>query len=238
VLGSWRDGLGGLSYEVTIPPAGMVFGSEFIVGETVTWVGHHIVTHVRQALAGQEHPANRIAQPGAGWRDRGDGTAAIMCGAELVASFNAQFLVPDEYPSDAPPDRTDETQRNVEEGAATLQTDEEGGERLMNWVDRKWLARLDAWWLFGEPVFWCEHITSDDDEPLLEWFMRFPAAMACDQCADRIREPLLAGEWVAACDSCGEESVETVYARTPGMSVIANYELCRSCSGTFTGREG
>ena len=69
----------------------------------------HIVTHVREVLAGQEPPANRIAQPGAGWHDRGDGTAAIMCGTELVASFNAQFLVPDEFPTDPPPDRTEET---------------------------------------------------------------------------------------------------------------------------------
>jgi hypothetical protein len=43
-------GLAGLSYEVTIPPGGMVFGNDFIVEETVTWVGRHIVTHVRKAF--------------------------------------------------------------------------------------------------------------------------------------------------------------------------------------------
>ena len=50
VLGSWRAGLAGLSYEVTIPPAGMVFGNDFIVEETVNWVGRHIATHVRKAF--------------------------------------------------------------------------------------------------------------------------------------------------------------------------------------------
>jgi hypothetical protein len=50
VLGSWRSGLAGLSYEVTILPAGMTFGSDFIVEEMVTWVGRHIVTHVRKAF--------------------------------------------------------------------------------------------------------------------------------------------------------------------------------------------
>ena len=68
--------------------------------------------------------------------------------------------------------------------------------------------------------------------------MRFPAAMACDQCADRIREQRLAGKWPAACNACGKESVETRYARTRGMSAVANYELCRSCSATFTDGEG
>jgi hypothetical protein len=32
------------------PAAGMVFGIDFIVEETVTWVGRHIVTHVRKAF--------------------------------------------------------------------------------------------------------------------------------------------------------------------------------------------
>ena len=39
----------------------------------------------------------------------------------------------------------------MEEGAATLHTDEEGRELLVNWVASKWLAQLDAWWLFGDP---------------------------------------------------------------------------------------
>ncbi len=50
VLGSWRSSLAGLSYEVTIPPAGMIFGSDFIVEEMVTWVGRHIVTHALKAF--------------------------------------------------------------------------------------------------------------------------------------------------------------------------------------------
>jgi hypothetical protein len=35
---------------VTIPPAGMIFGSDFIVEEMVTLVARHIVTHVRRAF--------------------------------------------------------------------------------------------------------------------------------------------------------------------------------------------
>jgi hypothetical protein len=50
VLGSWNHGLSGLSYSVTIPPATMFFGSAFIAEELVTWVGRHIVTHVRKAF--------------------------------------------------------------------------------------------------------------------------------------------------------------------------------------------
>jgi hypothetical protein len=52
VAGSWRADAAGLSYEVTIPPAGMIFGNDIIAGETVTWIGRHIVTHVRNALSG------------------------------------------------------------------------------------------------------------------------------------------------------------------------------------------
>ena len=50
VLGSWRHGLEGLSYEVTIPPAGMVWSSDFVIEETFAWVGRHIITHVRKAF--------------------------------------------------------------------------------------------------------------------------------------------------------------------------------------------
>jgi hypothetical protein len=50
VLGSWRHGLAGLCYEVTIPPAGMVWSSDFVIEETFAWVGRHIVTHVRESF--------------------------------------------------------------------------------------------------------------------------------------------------------------------------------------------
>jgi len=62
ILGSWNQDLSGFSYEVTIPPAGMIFGNDFIVEETLAWVGRHIVAHVRQALQGdglaRERPSN------------------------------------------------------------------------------------------------------------------------------------------------------------------------------------
>jgi hypothetical protein len=50
VLGSWRHGLAGLSYEVTIPPTGMVWGSDFAVVEMLSWVGRHVIRHVRKAF--------------------------------------------------------------------------------------------------------------------------------------------------------------------------------------------
>lgn len=39
-----------------------------------------------------------------------------MSGIDLVASFNAQLLVADKYLQNQAPDRSEETQRNVEEG--------------------------------------------------------------------------------------------------------------------------
>jgi uncharacterized protein (DUF983 family) len=58
--------------------------------------------------------------------------------------------------------------------------------------------------------------------------------MACDQCADRIRAALLTGKSAAICSSCGKETGETVFGRTPGLSVIANYGLCSICAALFT----
>ena len=49
VLGSWRHGVAGLSYEVTIPPAGMVWTSDFAVVEMLAWVGRHVIRHVQKA---------------------------------------------------------------------------------------------------------------------------------------------------------------------------------------------
>ena len=87
-----------------------------------------------------------------------------MSGIDLVASFNAEFLVADKYLQNQPPDRSEETQRDVEEGTATLAVSEKGERDLVAWVARKWQAQLDTWWMYGEPVFWCEHIRPDDDE--------------------------------------------------------------------------
>ena len=235
VLGTWSRGPHDLSYEVTIPPVGVLLGSDFAIRELVTWTARHIITRVQQALVGQEPALFSAARPGAGWHDRGDGTAAIMCGTDLVASFHVQYIDPAGYGKAEPPDRRDETQLSVDESAAVLETGEEGGARLVDWVATKWQAQLDAWYMYGEPVFWCDHIEEDDDEqPLMEWFLRFPAAVMCDQCADRVREHILARDWPTACSSCGREDVDTVYARTPGMSIIASYELCETCSAVFT----
>ena len=51
LIGTWQETSSGLSYEVTIPPAGMVFGTNYIVGETAAWVARHIVTQVRTLLS-------------------------------------------------------------------------------------------------------------------------------------------------------------------------------------------
>ena len=50
VLGSWRHGLNGIAYEVTIPPAGMVWNSDFAVVEMQAWVGRHVIRHVQEAF--------------------------------------------------------------------------------------------------------------------------------------------------------------------------------------------
>ena len=81
VLGPWSHRPHGLSYEVTIPPVGVLLGSDSAIRELVTWTASHMITRVQQSLAGHEPAPTLAAQPGAGWHDHGDGTAAIMCGA-------------------------------------------------------------------------------------------------------------------------------------------------------------
>lgn len=238
VLGTWRERDDGIAYEVTIPPAGLVWGTDRTAAETLTWVCRHVIRHVQASLLGQADISSPPRPADSRWRDLGNGSAAIVCGTELVASFHAQLLELDKFEKKTPPDRSEETQRSVEESATSLAAGKEPAQRLLAWVARQWEAQLDAWWLLGEPVFWCEHIAPDDDEqPLMDWFMCFPAAMACDQCGDRIRAALFTGRRAAVCDSCGQESTGMVFARTPGMSMIANYEFCRSCSAAFTGGE-
>lgn len=235
VLGTWSHGPHGLSYVVTIPPVGVLLGSDFAIRELVTWTARHMITRVQQSLVGHEPVSALVAHPGTGWHDHGDGTAAIMCGTDLVASFHVQYIDAEGYGKSEPPDRRAETQRSVDESAETRETDEKGGALRVDWVAAKWQVQLNAWYMYGEPVFWCDHVDEHaDEQPLLEWFLRFPAAVMCDQCADRVREHLLTGDWPTACSSCGKEDVDTVYARTPGMSIIASYELCETCSAAFT----
>lgn len=235
VLGSWKHGPAGVSYEVTIPPAGNIFHNDLIAEETVAWVARHIVSHVREALA-QTAPVP--ARPDLSWHDHGDGTGAIMFHTAVVASFKAELLSADRYGEEPVPDRREETHRHVMETTSYTVTDDDGGARLTAWVAGKWQQQLDAWWLFGEPVFWCEHLEpDDDDQPVLEWFMHFPAVMACDRCAERIREFIGVARQPVVCHSCGEESDDDVFVRSAGMSVIANYQLCRVCSGFFTSQD-
>ncbi len=50
VVGSWRHSPAGLSFEVTIPPAGVVWSRDSAAEEMFTWVGRHIVRHVRKSF--------------------------------------------------------------------------------------------------------------------------------------------------------------------------------------------
>ena len=235
VLGPWSHGPLGLSYEVTVPPIGVLLGSDFAIGELVTWVARHMVTRVRQALAGQAPaPTRRHRWPTAGMTTA---TAPPPSGAARNWSPHSTSSTSRPTGTGRASRRTagDETARSVTEGASVLQTDEEGAGRLADWVADRWQAQLDVWHLYGEPVFWCDHIDEDEDEqPLMEWFMRFPAAVTCDKCAALIRQHMVARDWPATCSSCGKQDVDTAYARTPGMSIIASYELCETCSAAFT----
>jgi hypothetical protein len=58
IVGTWRHSPAGLSYEVTIPPAGVVWSSDLAAEEMFAWVGRHIVRHVRKVTLGTG--ANRI----------------------------------------------------------------------------------------------------------------------------------------------------------------------------------
>jgi hypothetical protein len=40
----------GIAYEVAIPPAGLVRGTEDSVTEMLTWVGRHVIRHVQAAF--------------------------------------------------------------------------------------------------------------------------------------------------------------------------------------------
>ena len=50
VLGWWRHDEAGLCYEVRLPPAAMVWTSDFTIEEMIAWIGRHIVRHVRHAF--------------------------------------------------------------------------------------------------------------------------------------------------------------------------------------------
>ncbi|HEX4834015.1 MAG TPA: hypothetical protein VH478_23320 [Trebonia sp.] len=52
LLGTWRRREDGIAYEVTVPPAGTVWGSEGPAAETLTWIVRHVVRHVQAAVPG------------------------------------------------------------------------------------------------------------------------------------------------------------------------------------------
>jgi hypothetical protein len=51
VLGTWRDRGDGIAYQVTIPPAGLVWGSDRMAADTLTWVARHVIRHVQAVFA-------------------------------------------------------------------------------------------------------------------------------------------------------------------------------------------
>ena len=50
LLGTWRQHEDGIAYEVTIPPAGLVWGTDHTSAATLTWVGRHVIRHVQAAV--------------------------------------------------------------------------------------------------------------------------------------------------------------------------------------------
>ena len=51
LLGTWRQHEDGIAYEVTIPPAGLVWGADRTVAKTLTWIGRHVIRHVQASIA-------------------------------------------------------------------------------------------------------------------------------------------------------------------------------------------
>ncbi len=54
MLGSWRHDAAGLCYEIRLPPAAMVWTSDFTIEEMIAWIGRHIVRHVQKAFGKDE----------------------------------------------------------------------------------------------------------------------------------------------------------------------------------------
>lgn len=85
VLGTWRQTGPGVSYEVTVPPAGLLWPLDLAIGELLTWLVRHVVRQVQSAVLQQADDGFRNAYPtsveelfariedcldrGAGWRD-------------------------------------------------------------------------------------------------------------------------------------------------------------------------
>jgi hypothetical protein len=50
LLGTWRQRDDDIAYEVTIPPAGHVWGTGRVANETLTWNARHVIRHVQTAI--------------------------------------------------------------------------------------------------------------------------------------------------------------------------------------------
>ena len=50
LLGTWRQRDDGIAYEVTILPAGHVWGTGRVANETLTWIARHVIRHVQTAI--------------------------------------------------------------------------------------------------------------------------------------------------------------------------------------------
>jgi hypothetical protein len=50
VLGAWHHRDDGPSYEVTLPPAGLVWAADRDAAAILLWVARHVIRHVRAAL--------------------------------------------------------------------------------------------------------------------------------------------------------------------------------------------
>ena len=59
LLGTWRQRDDGIAYEVTIPPAGQVWGTDRAATETLTWIARHVIRHVQAAIQSIQQGAPR-----------------------------------------------------------------------------------------------------------------------------------------------------------------------------------
>jgi hypothetical protein len=180
----------------------------------------------------ETNPAN-AAEATSGTRD----TVRLILGGETVlASFVPQVISAEDRvtsgPSIDPPDRREAACASMRAAGGEPVEDEEQGARILSWVGQQWIAQLDEWRLFGEPVYWCEHADPEvDEDRIFGWFLRFPAAMACEECSDRIFQAMLSSDSPGRCDACGAEEERTVLHRIPGMTIVATCELCPICAG-------
>lgn len=159
----------------------------------------------------------------------------ILGGETVLASFVPQVISAEDRvngPSSDPPDRSEEARASIRSTGGEPVDDAEQGTRILTWVGEKWIAQLDEWRLFGEPVYWCEHANpAADEDRIFGWFLRFPAAMACEDCSDRIFQAMLSSDLPGRCDACGAEEERTVLHRIPGLTIVATCELCLVCAG-------